>query len=192
MLEGLLVDLVPYGEAFEEKHAGWMNRESMFWASMGGRWFATQAGVERHRQEHREREQQGPRLRVDFGIQAKDGTPLGSFAVNWLVPHDRLAMLGAMIHEPDYWGGGYGTDALLLVVDYAFDWLDIRKIWLMTMSLNARVLRQMEKVGFREEGRARQGAYADGAWYDAVYFGLLRDEWPGRHAMIDKLGLQAR
>lgn len=192
MLEGLLVDLVPYSKPFEERHAEWMARESMFWASMGDRWFPTKASVERHQREHREREQHGPRLRVNFGIQAKDGTPLGSFAINWMVPHHRLAMLGAMIHEPEYWGGGYGTDALLLIVDYAFDWLDMRKIWLMTMSMNARVLRQMEKVGFREEARQREATFADGARSDGVVFGLLREEWPGRDAMIERLGLEVR
>ncbi len=192
MLEGLLVDLVPYGKPFEEKHAEWMNRESMFWASMGDRWFATRASTERYRRERQEREGQGPRLSANFGVLTKDGTPLGSFAINWLVPHHRLAMLGAMIHEPEYWGGGYGTDALLLIMEYAFDWLDVRKIWLMTMSLNARVLRQMEKVGFREEARQRDATLADGTWCDGVIFGMLRDEWPGREALVERLGLQAR
>lgn len=190
MLEGLLVDLVPYGNAFEEKQHTWVSRESMFWASMGDRWFATRASVDRRRQRHRD-EDQGPRLNVSFGIRTKDGTPLGYFGINWLVPHHRLGMLGAMIHEPEYWGGGYGTDALLLIADYAFDWLDLRKLWLMTMSLNARVLRQMEKVGFTLEAQQREATYADGQWVDAPIYGLLREEWPGRAAMIEKLGLQA-
>ena len=68
---------------------------------------------------------------------------------------------GREIGEPDYWGGGYGTDALLLLIEYAFDTLDMRKVWLNTMSLNERVIRQMEKVGFGLEGRQRE-ANADG------------------------------
>jgi RimJ/RimL family protein N-acetyltransferase len=195
MLEGLLVDLVPYGERFKRNDHTWMNRESLFWGSMGDRFFATRAGVERRHQRHAERE--GPRHEVIFGIQTKadapePSKPLGMFGINWMVPHHRLGMMGAMIHEPEYWGGGYGTDALLLFVDYAFDFLDLHKVWLVTMSLNARVLRQMEKVGFTLEARHREGTRADGVWADVVAFGLLREEWPGRAALVERLGVKSK
>ena len=130
-------------------------------------------------------------LGVTFGVQIKDGTPIGFFSLNWVVPFSRLAMLGARIGEPEYWGGGYGTDALTLLVDYAFDWLDMHKLWLGTTSYNARVQRQMEKVGFALEARARAEAYIDGAWYGGLLYGLLREEWPGRAAVIERIGLRA-
>jgi RimJ/RimL family protein N-acetyltransferase len=97
-----------------------------------------------------------------------------------------------MIGNPDYWGGGYGTDALLLLVDYAFDWLDLRRLWLVTMAPNARVIRQMEKVGFTLECQIRQGTLVDGVYHDVLLYGLLREEWPGRTAMIERLGLHAK
>ena len=50
----------------------------------------------------------------------KTASPSAMSEMTGLVPHYRLAMFGAMIGEPEYWGGGYGTDALLLIVDYAF------------------------------------------------------------------------
>jgi RimJ/RimL family protein N-acetyltransferase len=68
----------------------------------------------------------------------------------------------------------------------------MHKIWLGTMSLNERVMRQMEKVGFTLEARRREGVYAAGALYDHLLYGLLREEWPGREVMIAKLGLTAR
>jgi RimJ/RimL family protein N-acetyltransferase len=190
MLQGLLVDLVPYGRKAMEQDHRWWNNDSMFWASMGERNVATKAEIEREHQEWITSEK--PHTGVPFVAQTKDGKPLGYFGINWLDYHHRTANLGASIGEPDYWGGGYGTDALLLIVDYAFDWLDMRKIWLSTMSLNERVLRQMVKVGFTLEARQRQVAWADGQWYDEVSYGLFRDEWPGREAMIGKLGLKAR
>ncbi len=189
MLEGLLVDLVPLGDRFKALEHKWENGPAAFWGDMGDRQLLSQAVVERRQAERLQ--EQGPRLTVPFGIQAKDGTPLGTFFVARLQPHSRVAVLGAQIGEPDYWGGGYGTDALLLVVDYAFDWLDLRHLWLVTMSLNARVVRQMEKVGFRLEARQRMAALADGAWHDGLIYGLLRDEWPGRAAVVRQLGLSA-
>ncbi|NDJ76783.1 MAG: GNAT family N-acetyltransferase [Chloroflexi bacterium] len=191
MLDGLLVDLVPWGARFQKLEHKWDNGPAQFWASAGDRSIVTRAALERWQQEHRERMENRPRHGVRFGIQTKDGLPIGSISAR-AVPHHRLAMLGAAIGEPDYWGGGYGTDALLLVLDYVFDWLDLHKVWLGTMSINARVLRQMEKVGFTLEARSRQHWFADGAWADDMVFGLLRDEWPGRAATIERLGLRVR
>jgi RimJ/RimL family protein N-acetyltransferase len=124
--------------------------------------------------------------------QTKDGKPLGYFGINFINLHSRIANLGASLGEPEYWGGGYGTDALLLIVDYAFHWLDMRKIWLGTMSLNARVIRQMEKVGFALEARRRESVWADGIWYDELSYAMFREDWPGRAVMIERLGLREK
>jgi RimJ/RimL family protein N-acetyltransferase len=193
MLEGLLVDLVPYGKVYQDLEHRWMNNESTFWSGGGERHFMSQAmTVARRARWAEERERAGGPGGVSFGVQTKDGKPLGYIGVNWLSAHHRLAILGAKIGEPEYWGGGYGTDALLLLLDHVFDWLDMRKAWLLTTSMNARVMRQMEKVGFRLEGRQRQGALADGVWYDWLVYGLLREEWPGRAALVERLGLRER
>jgi RimJ/RimL family protein N-acetyltransferase len=62
----------------------------------------------------------------------------------------------------------------------------------MTMALNARVVRQMEKVGFTLEGRQREGTWVDGKPVDGLAYGILREEWPGREAVIERIGLKAR
>lgn len=186
LFAGLLVDLVPYGKTYEALEHKWENGEAAFWASAGERGLLPRAQMERYQAEGRSE----PRTGARFGIQTKDGTPIGSIGLGMMVPSSRQAMIGAMIGEPDYWGGGFGTDALLLIIDYAFNWLDLRRVWLSTMSINARVLRQMEKVGLVCEGRRRDMWFADGQWYDDVMFGLLHEEWPGRAAVIERLGLR--
>jgi RimJ/RimL family protein N-acetyltransferase len=191
MLEGLLVDLVPYDARFMAREHTWHNDEGVFYWAMGDRWLMTQAAIEDHQQERTDRDQR-ERNRVMFGMQTKDGTPIGLVGIRRWYPVDRVASLTALIGDSAYWGSGYGTDALLLLVDYAFDWLDVRKLSLMTMSLNARMIRQMEKVNFTLEARRREATYADGEWYDALVYGRLREEWPGRHVMIERIGLRAR
>ncbi len=194
MLEGWIVDLVPYGEAFKQREHAWMNNVSSFWSS-GGEWqIMTQAMLQRRWERHAEYRsgRRGPSGHVPFGIQAKDGTPLGYMGINWLDFHNRTALLGAKIGEPEHWGGGYGTDALLLLLDYAFAWLDLRKAWLLTTSMNDRVMRQMEKVGFELEARQRKAAYAEGVWYDWIFYGLFHDEWRGYAALSEELGLHER
>jgi RimJ/RimL family protein N-acetyltransferase len=192
MLEGLLVDLVPYGASYLEQEPRWHNGEAWFWATVGDRRVSSAASIKRRQEERVEWRERQSSPGMLFGIQTKDGKLIGDIGINWILPQHRLAMLGAAISEEDYWGGGYGTDALLLVVDHAFDWLDMRKVWLTTMGLNARVIRQMEKVGFKLEARGREKFLADGQWTDELIYGMLREEWPGRAAMIEKLGLKAR
>ncbi|MCC6800018.1 MAG: GNAT family N-acetyltransferase [Anaerolineae bacterium] len=193
MFEGLLVDLVPYGKRFFALERTWRNNDSAFWSSGGDRHIVSRASIQRMADRWAEEaEQMGPSRGIMFGVQAKDGTPLGFITINWLLPHSRLAMLGARIGDPAYWGGGYGTDALLLIIDYAFGWLDMRKLWLGTTSVNVRVMRQMEKTGFALEARERCAALMDGVWHDGLLYGLLREEWPGRDAMVERLGLRAK
>ncbi|MCD4684652.1 MAG: GNAT family N-acetyltransferase [Anaerolineae bacterium] len=198
MLEGLLVDLVPQDESFFELQHKWRNNDSQFWGSGGDREMTTHAGMQRRRAWWRERmEENSPFRGVYFAMQTKPDAPepskpIGFMGINWMNPTHRWGVLGAIIGEPEYWGGGYGTDGVLLLVDYAFEWFDFRKVWLMTTSMNMRVLGQMEKLGFTLEARLRNAALADGEWFDWVYFGLLREEWAGRHALVEQLGLKAK
>jgi RimJ/RimL family protein N-acetyltransferase len=60
------------------------------------------------------------------------------------------------------------------------------------MSLNARVMRQMEKVGFTLEARRREAVWADGEWYDELSYAMFREDWPGRAVMIERLGLREK
>lgn len=192
MLEGYLVDLVPATKTFRDKEHDWRNNASSFWASGGERYLATRAALQRQFQQWAERQAQHGWQGMQFGIRTKTGVPIGTIGINWLESTHRLAMLGAKIGEPDYWGGGYGSDALLLIVDHAFNWLDIRKVWLLTTSMNTRVQRQMEKFGFTLEVRQRRAAYADGVWFDWLAYGLLSEEYPGCEALTDTLGLRER
>lgn len=191
MLEGVLVDLVPYDRLFRDLEHIWRNNESAFWGSGGDRTPETRAVVAARLQGWAEGRERGD-LTVPFGVRTKEGKRIGFVGITALHPVHRLALLGARIGEPEYWGGGYGTDALLLLIEYAFDWLELRKVWLVTTSINVRVMRQMDKVGFVLEGCQRRSIYGDGEWYDDLFYGLLRDEWPGRAALVETLGLRAR
>jgi len=186
-LEGTLVNLVPYNEQFWRLDRRWYNGEGSFFWYMGERLIATQNFVDEIRQMiNEDRERRDPRMR--FGIETKDGVPIGMYGLNVVLPHCRNASLSVMIAEPAYWGGGYGTDALLLIVDYVFNWLDMRRVWLETMGINARAQAHLAKVGFRLEARRRAATFADGQYVDVLMYGLQRDEWPGRAALVEKLG----
>ena len=92
-------------------------------------------------------------------------------------PH-REAFMGIHIGERDFWGKGYGTDALRALLHYAFDELNLQRVSLSVLEGNARAMRSYEKCGFHYEGRERQVWTYDGRRWDEIYMGLLREEWP--------------
>jgi RimJ/RimL family protein N-acetyltransferase len=82
-----------------------------------------------------------------------------------------------LIGDREYWGKGYGTDAMRLLLRYAFDELGLHRITLKTFSFNLRAIRSYEKVGFRWEGRTRGALNRLGQRWDQVWMGLTRREW---------------
>ncbi len=90
---------------------------------------------------------------------------------------DRTAMCGILIGEPDYRGRGYGAEALRLLLDYAFNLLNLQSVMLGVLEFNTPALRCYEKVGFRPIGRRRQARTIAGRSYDAIYMDILAEEF---------------
>jgi len=85
--------------------------------------------------------------------------------------------IGISIGERDYWGKGYGTDAMRLIVQYGFIELNLCRISLGVHAYNERAVKSYEKVGFTLEGRMRGEGFRDGVHFDGVWMGVLREEW---------------
>jgi len=90
------------------------------------------------------------------------------------------AWVGIGLGEREYWGKGYGTDAMRILLHYAFEELNLHRLSLVVFEYNPRAIRSYEKVGFIVEGSARQFLNRDGQRYDMIYMGILRDEWERR------------
>ena len=89
---------------------------------------------------------------------------------------DRRASLAIGMVDPDAMDKGYGTEAIRLLLDYAFKTLNLHRVSLRVLAYNQRAIRSYEKWGFRIEGRERETAFVDGAWHDDVIMGILEDE----------------
>lgn len=76
-------------------------------------------------------------------------------------------------------GNGWGTAALHLLVGFAFERWNLRRVHLCTLAGNAAAIASYRKVGFVEEGRRREHAWVRGRYDDEVLMGLLRSEWRG-------------
>ena len=105
---------------------------------------------------------------------------IGSCAFSQVDGENGSAMYHITIGEKDAWGRGLGTEATRLMLDHAFDTLELNRVGLSVFSFNTRAIRAYEKVGFRHEGRLREAIRRDGSFWDEIQMGILREEWLGR------------
>ncbi len=91
--------------------------------------------------------------------------------------HDRSAELGIAIGEKQFWGQGYGTEALQLLVQHGFENLNLNRIYLHVYETNPRAVCSYEKAGFSVDGRLRQARYLEGRYVDVFLMSILKDEW---------------
>jgi RimJ/RimL family protein N-acetyltransferase len=105
------------------------------------------------------------------------GQFIGVAGLHDLDGRNRHAQFGVTLGDKESWGKGYGTEVTQLVVRYAFETLNLNRVWLHVYEYNPRALRVYEKVGFRTEGRLRQDTFRDGRYWDTFVMAVLRDEW---------------
>jgi RimJ/RimL family protein N-acetyltransferase len=86
-------------------------------------------------------------------------------------------LVAIALGERQYWGKGYGTDAMRIMLRYAFSELNLRRAGLIVFDYNPRAIRSYEKAGFVHEGRIREVIHRDGKRYDFLYMGILQEEW---------------
>jgi len=112
-----------------------------------------------------------------FAIVLRDGNRLiGNIGLMDLNQRCRKATLGIFLGEAEDRSKGYGSEAIRLLVDYGFRWLNLRNIDLHVHSENARAVACYKKAGFREYGRRHGAVFADGRWSDDVLMEVLVEE----------------
>lgn len=102
---------------------------------------------------------------------------IGSCGFNEINWRTRAGEVGIMIGLREYWGRGFGTDALQTLVAWGFYSLNLNRVTLRVNADNVRAIRSYEKVGFMLEGRLRQATFANGAYGDELLMAVLREDW---------------
>ena len=93
----------------------------------------------------------------------------------------RTTDVSVIIWEKEEWGKGYGREAILLLLDYAFTNLNFHRVAIGVVSFNERALHFWEKLGFRKEGIQRDGYYYNGKYHGFVMMSMLEDEFRELH-----------
>ncbi|UTR07328.1 GNAT family N-acetyltransferase [Alkalihalobacillus sp. LMS6] len=109
--------------------------------------------------------------------QMGDCVAIGVTALIGIDTKNRNAECILDIGEKSYWGKGYGTEALSILLSYAFLELNLHRVSLRVFSTNERAIHVYEKVGFVQEGRSKEAIFRNGEWIDIIHMGLLQSHY---------------
>ena len=113
-----------------------------------------------------------------FAICLRDGgRPVGFCALHAIDHVNGSTELGIGIGDRSEWDKGYGTEAMRILLDFAFGELRLHRLFLQVFDFNARAIHVYESVGFTLEGTEREAYYRHGRYHDMHVMGILRSEW---------------
>ena len=101
---------------------------------------------------------------------------LGLEKFNWI---ERSAILGIFIGDKDYRSNGYGTEAIQLLLEYGFRYLNLHSIRLTLLSVNERAHKKKKKCGFKDVGKLREKIFLNGKRHDELIMDILENEFNG-------------
>ena len=93
--------------------------------------------------------------------------------IDW---RNRNAELRIRIGDPSDRYQRFGVEAGVLILRYAFEDLNLARVWAHVFATNEAVRQGARRVGFREEGTLRRAAYVGGDYVDVVVIGMLKGE----------------
>lgn len=111
-----------------------------------------------------------------FAIETLEGKFIGGCSYFELNRKNGTAFVSIAIANREFWGRGYGSDALKVMIKYLFHELNLRKISLRVFSFNERAIACYKKLNFQEEGRMKEQIYRDGKYHDELYMSLFRSD----------------
>jgi ribosomal-protein-alanine N-acetyltransferase len=112
-----------------------------------------------------------------FAVTLKgDDTAIGIFQVRELEPGFGAAEWGFAIGS-EFWGTGVFQDGAELVLEFAFDTLDVHRLEARCAVLNGRGNGALQKVGAVQEGVLRKSFLRNGQYLDQVLYAIVEDDW---------------
>ncbi|MHB2016890.1 MAG: GNAT family N-acetyltransferase [Candidatus Xenobia bacterium] len=106
-----------------------------------------------------------------------DGTTIGFCKFTVRKEEECVAKVGIMIGERPYWGNGYGTEAMHLLLGHLLTNLGVDRIELDTAEFNERAQRCFARVGFVKMGNFTEINFLDGRAATKIWMQLERKDY---------------
>ena len=107
----------------------------------------------------------------------EDEKPIGEtalFRIDWV---GRTAIFYIGIADRENWSKRYGSESTSLMVDYAFNTLNLNRIQLHVAIENETAVKVYEKTGFKIEGTLREAMFHEGKYCDFYVMAIVRRDW---------------
>lgn len=114
-------------------------------------------------------------------VRKSDDKILGTYSLNEINYTHRFATVGGFIGEIEDRGKGYGTEALTLISDFAFNVLNLRFLLGNIFSFNKASIKSILKVGYKQIGQIKDYYYYRGKYYDRLNFQITKEEFYSLH-----------
>ena len=113
-----------------------------------------------------------------FAIHVKDeDEPVGVISLMNISDANESAELSVIVGHPDDRHRGYGTEAIELLLRYAFEELGLNRVALSAFDFNGEAIAAYEKLGFAVEGRYRQAIKRNSGFHDVILMSIVKGEW---------------
>jgi len=120
--------------------------------------------------------------RIDFLIFDKVTNKIvGEVVINDIYRNNRSANMRILINRKEHFNKGYGSEALILSLNYGFGMLNLHRIELEVFLFNERAIHVYEKIGFKREGIRRDGWFFNNKYYDMIIMSILEEEFTEKH-----------
>jgi RimJ/RimL family protein N-acetyltransferase len=120
-------------------------------------------------------------------IDRETGKVIGSTRLYEFSPKSGSTLLGYTWYSKHFQGNGINLHCKFLLLQYAFETLNLERVELRADTRNARSIAAMRKIGFTQEGILRSHLpVADGTRRDSIIFSMLKMEWKERKIVLQK------
>jgi RimJ/RimL family protein N-acetyltransferase len=182
LFEGRLIRLAPIDhEKDPEVESHWTHDLALMRALSQRAAMPLSVAQMKKRYEAIEKEVDESKKLFHFTIRSKvDDRLLGFARIEWIEWTHGTGNLRMAIGDQAERGKGYGSEAIELMLRFAFHELNLYRLSAQVGGDNPAALRFFTRHGFIEEVRRRKALLRDGQEYDMLHLGILRDEWLAR------------
>ena len=114
--------------------------------------------------------------KIKLTIETLDGLNIGGINLSWI--DERHGAFGVGLHiNREYRGQGYGTSAMKILLDYAFNERRLHKFQTFVIEGNIASEKMLQKLGCVKEGVIRESIFHKGRYWDEIHYGLLANEF---------------
>lgn len=112
-----------------------------------------------------------------FAIElSQNNTIIGIIGLKNVDLINRSSEIYVYIGDKEYWGKGYGTESIKLLVEFCINELNLHRLYLYVFDYNKRAIASYKKVGFKIEGVLRDSLYRYGKYHNSLLMSVLRSD----------------